>query len=122
MHANKIQKLQISLTDRLFGNVNLVDDLIDAWEGALADDFQWRDILTIAQSTAETLVPVVMSFSMLTNEQKREIVVETTRDLFDAVIEPIDLPWLPDSLVDPILRKTITWLAETTFDRLVEGE
>jgi len=74
---------------------------------AFADGFQWSDIIT--------LVPVVMeivgSVTEMTGAEKQE----SAEGILDYVIDETDTPWLPDSFVDPILKKGVRIMIPLLF-------
>lgn len=66
---------------------------------AFNDGFQWSDVLTIIPQAME----IVATVSDATGEEREESAVM----ILDYIIDNTDIPWLPDSLVDPILKNGV---------------
>lgn len=78
-----------------------------AVDKALADGFQTKDALTLLSEFAVRAVTVVQAVAEATGAQKKEAVLLGCETLFDTYIEPLNLPWLLDSAVDPLIRSAI---------------
>ena len=50
---------------------------------------------------------------------KREYLIVRAEQLFDQIVEPVDLPG-PDRIIDPLLRATIRPLVGRLYDELVQ--
>jgi len=74
---------------------------------AFADGFQWSDIIT--------LVPVVMEIVGSVKEMTGAEKQESAEGILDYVIDETDTPWLPDSFVDPILKKGVRIMIPLLF-------
>lgn len=74
----------------------------------IGDTFEWTDLID--------LVPHVMQIAGqvadMTNEEKHASAV----GILNYVIDKTDIPWLPDSYVDPILKKGVDKLIPILFD------
>ena len=66
------------------------------------DGFQWGDVFAI--------VPEVMEIVEELGELKGEEKFAAAVLVLDHVIDETDTPWLPDSLVDPIMKKAVRFL------------
>lgn len=75
-----------------------------------ADGWQWSDIGSYLQST----MSFVCSFESLTPEQQQAAVIEIT----DMTIDAVDIPYLPDCLVDPILKAMVPSIVSMLFKHL----
>jgi hypothetical protein len=64
---------------------------------AFADGFQWSDVFNIVPQAME----IVQAVGGMTGPEKEEAALA----IVDYVIDNTDLPWLPDNLVDPLLKK-----------------
>lgn len=70
----------------------------------LSDGFEITDLFTIVPVGME----IVEAAGNLTGEEKRATFI----DLMTAVIHKTDTPWLPDSLIDPVLIRCLGPLAD----------
>ena len=66
------------------------------------DGFQWTDLIA--------LVPEVMGIVEDVQGMNGPEKEESALGILDYVIDETDIPWLPDSLVDPILKKGVRHL------------
>ena len=73
-----------------------------------ADGFQWSDLI----ETVPAVMEIVGAVKEMTNEEKHESAV----GILDYVIDETDIPWVPDSLIDPILKKGVRKLIPVLFD------
>jgi len=80
---------------------------------AFEDGFQWTDLIT--------LVPAVMEIVGSVKEMSGAEKQESAEGILDYVIDETDIPWLPDSFVDPILKKGVRVLIPMLF-KAHEGE
>lgn len=72
-------------------------------KAALADGFQWEDV--------KTIIEVVTQFSeltKLTGPEKRALAIAVA----NKVIDETDTPWLPDPLVDPLMKRLLPSLID----------
>lgn len=76
------------------------DQVVDLF----SDGFQVSDVFTA--------VPVVMESVELVSNLSSEEKKETAEKLMYMIIDKIDLPWIPDSLVDPLLKRFVPDLIE----------
>ena len=75
---------------------------------AFKDGFQWTDLITLVPAVME----IVGDVKDMGNAEKREAV----EGILDYVIDETDIPWIPDSLVDPILKKAVRVIIPMLFD------
>lgn len=61
------------------------------------DGLQWGDILSIIPEALD----IVKSVSEMTDVEREESAVA----IVDYVVDNTDTPWLPDNLIDPIIKK-----------------
>ena len=66
---------------------------------SFADGFQWTDIIEVVPRVME----IVEDVSEMSGEEKGE----AAGAILDYVIDNTDTPWLPDSFIDPILKKGV---------------
>jgi len=67
---------------------------------ALFDDgFQYSDIW----NSVSKAMAIVEQLDDLSGEEKKETVIS----IINNVIDEVDIPWVPDSMVDPILKKLV---------------
>jgi len=66
------------------------------------DGFQWTDLFTLIPETME----IVETVKGMSGEEKQAAV----EGILDYVIDQTDIPWLPDSFVDPILKKGVRYI------------
>ena len=66
------------------------------------DGWQWTDLFEIVPAVME----IVEDVGEMTGEEKKE----SAEAILDYVIDETDIPWLPDSLVDPILKKGVRYI------------
>ena len=52
--------------------------------------------------------------------EKREAAIEAVMALWKNVVKPIDMPWLPDSVVDPIVENVLPLLVGVLIDWTVD--
>lgn len=71
------------------------------------DGFQWTDLIGLVPEVMQ----IVGAVQGMTNEEKHE----SAKGVLDYVIDETDIPWLPDSLVDPILKKAVDFLIPVLF-------
>lgn len=69
---------------------------------AFEDGFQWSDIFDIIPQVME----IVEAVGAMTGDEKRE----SAEAVLDYVIDETDIKWLPDSLIDPILKKAARYV------------
>jgi len=74
----------------------------------LEDGFQWTDMGKIVSESMQIVEDVVD----MTNEEKYESAIA----IANYVIDNTDTPWVPDGLVDPILKKAVPWIIELVID------
>lgn len=75
---------------------------------AFADGFQWSDIGTLVAEGMK----VVEQVEEMTGEEKKAAVIA----IANYCIDNTDMPWLPDTLIDPILKKAVPWIIELVID------
>jgi len=75
---------------------------------AFEDGFQWTDLISLVPAVME----IVGSVKEMGNAEKKE----SAEGILDYVIDETDIPWLPDSFVDPILKKGVRVLIPMLFD------
>lgn len=85
------------------------DKLMEAFE----DGFQWSDIFDLVPSAME----IVQAVGDMTGEEKEESALA----IIDYVIDNTDTPWVPDSLVDPLLKKGVRYLIPSLI-KAAKGE
>ena len=66
---------------------------------AFEDGFQWSDVFTIVPQVME----IVEDVKEMTGTEKQE----SAEAILDYVIDNTDIPWVPDPLVDPLLKKGV---------------
>jgi hypothetical protein len=66
------------------------------------DGFQWTDLIEMVPQVME----IVEAVGSMTGDEKRE----SAEAILDYVIDNTDVPWLPDSFVDPILKKGVRYI------------
>jgi len=66
---------------------------------ALKDGFQITDLFTIIPQVME----IVEQVQGMTGAEKHA----TVKAILDYVIDNTDCPWIPDALVDPLLKKAV---------------
>jgi len=69
-----------------------------------ADGFQWTDIFKVVPMVMETVEKV----SGMSGEEKKA----SALTIINYVIDETDMPWIPDSLIDPLLKKAAPVLIE----------
>lgn len=79
-------------------------------QNTYADGFQWSDLGSYIQSSMN----FVCSFAVLTSAQKQTAVV----DIINMVIDTVDFPYVPDDLIDPILKTLVPPMVSMVFARL----
>ena len=72
------------------------------------DGFQWSDFWTIIPEA----VKVVGELGEMTPGEKKEAVLM----IVDYVIDETDLPWLPDDMIDPILKQGARYILPRFLD------
>lgn len=77
------------------------------------DGFQWTDLLN--------LIPAVMEIVGSVKEMSGQEKQASAEAILDYVIDETDIPWVPDSFVDPILKKAVRVIIPMLF-RAHEGE
>ena len=78
-----------------------------------ADGFQWSDVLEVVPQVME----IVGAVEDMTGEEKKE----AAEAILDYVIDETDFPWIPDSFVDPILKKGVRIIIPMLF-KAAEGK
>jgi len=73
-------------------------DVLELFE----DGWQWTDIFEIVPKVME----IVEEVRGMTGPEKSA----AAEKILDHVIDETDIPWLPDSLVDPILKKGVRFM------------
>lgn len=73
-----------------------------------ADGFQWADMFKVVPMVME----IVERIEGASGEEKKA----TALEIINYVIDTTDLPWLPDNLVDPLLKKAAPLLIELVID------
>jgi len=74
-----------------------------------ADGFQFGDVITVVKMVME----IVEKIEGASGEEKKA----TALAIVNYVVDVTDLPWLPDPLVDPLLKS----LAPRLIDTIVEA-
>ena len=80
-------------------------------QATYTDGWQWSDLGSYLQST----LAFVCSFASLTKEQQKAAVI----DIINVTIDAVDMPYLPDNLVDPILKSMMPPLVTLLFDKIL---
>jgi len=75
-----------------------------------SDGWQWSDLSSYTQSA----INFVCSFTALSSQQKQAAVV----DIINFAIDVIDIPYVPDDLVDPTLKAMVPPLVSMLFAKL----
>jgi hypothetical protein len=74
----------------------------------LEDGLSWTDVgFVVAEG-----MKIAEAVSGMTGEEKKQAVIAVANYVFDET----DFPWLPDSLVDPILKQAVPWIIELVID------
>lgn len=72
------------------------------------DGFQWSDVFKAIPKAME----ITERVGGLTGAEKKEAAVK----LINHVIDETDTPWVPDAIVDPILKKAAPFVIELLVD------
>ena len=78
-----------------------LDETVDGLKAAFSDGFQWHDISIVIQSAIE----FAENLKLLQYEGPDKKIVAI--HLVSRVIDEVDTPWLPDWLVDPLLKAVV---------------
>jgi hypothetical protein len=89
--------------------------LIANYKAAMADGFQWRDLVTLYNEVIPAIVAIVEALPA-TGEQKKRAALDCLDRFYAAVIEPLDIPGVPDILVDKPLGLLLHLVAEFAID------
>jgi molybdopterin-guanine dinucleotide biosynthesis protein A len=81
----------------------------DVIVATFADGFQIADLFKVIPMAME----IVEKVSGASGEEKKA----TALEIINYVIDAVDLPWVPDNLVDPILKK----LAPTVIELVISA-
>lgn len=73
-----------------------------------ADGFQLGDIAAVIRHAVE----FADEFGALTGPEKRALAIQ----LCEKVIDQTDTPWLPDTLVDPLMKRFVPNLVDLVVD------
>mgnify|MGYP003653375767 CR=1 FL=1 len=79
-----------------------------------ADGFEWTDLFKVLPKVIE----VAMTVEGLSDEEKKGAAVA----IVEYIIDETDTPWVPDSIVDPILKKAAPYLIDLSLDALKKKE
>jgi hypothetical protein len=97
-----------------------LDRLIAEAQEKAMDGLTLGEIWTLFEDGVKALVRVAQTISA-SGAEKKEVVIQAAEEFYRVVVEPIDLPWVPDAIVDPLLSKTIrpflSWLIDTLVAR-----
>lgn len=74
----------------------------------LRDGFQWSDVFAIVPEVME----IVEDLGEMNGPEKEA----TALMILDYIIDETDVPWLPDRLVDPILKKGVRFIIPMLSD------
>lgn len=69
---------------------------------AFDDGFQWKDVFDLIPNAME----IVNIAGGMTTEEKEESALA----IVDYIVDETDLPWLPDNLIDPIIKKAARYM------------
>jgi len=78
------------------------------------DGFQWTDLFAVLPEVSK----VAEMVSDLTDEEKKDTAIE----LINYIIDEWDTPWVPDSIVDPILKKATPYLVDLAIEKVKKKE
>ena len=82
---------------------------------ALFDDgWQWTDLFEIVPKVME----IVEAVEGMNGGEKQA----AAEQILDYVIDETDIPWLPDSLIDPILKKGVRYMLPVICKAAKGGE
>lgn len=82
-------------------------DKVEELKAAFADGFQLRDLATIVRAAIE-----FASLAQLPGPEKKALAIQ----VIERVIDETDTPWLPDALVDPLMKRFVPDLIDLVVD------
>jgi len=88
------------------------EDAFKVIMGAFADGFQWEDVATIIEEAA-----IFADLFDMPGPEKKALALR----LINRVIDETDVPWLPDAIVDPLLKRFIPGLVDSII-RATKGK
>ena len=80
----------------------------------LDDGFQWTDLFAMLPKVIE----VAKTAGDLEEAEQKEVACQ----LICHIIDETDTPWVPDSIVDPILKQACPYLIDLAYDRFSKEE
>lgn len=107
----------MSLLDR-------VRERVHAFLGEVKDESAVRNLNTgeaLREFTAEALAVIVQLLQVEggSNEEKKAAAMKLLSDFYDAVASVTDVPYVPDSIADPLLKIPFMKMADMLVDSFV---
>ena len=88
-------------------------------QARLKDGVQAEDVFRTLADAVSLGVRVAQDFADVPGAEKRQAVTESVLAFYDAVIQPLDIPWVPDMIADPLLRSVVEPLIGALIESLV---
>lgn len=96
-----------------------VEQLVAKFNAARADGkIELAEVGELLNETAETVVDLVKVFNV-PGAEKKALALQAVGEIYDRCIEPYNLPWVPDAIADPLLKKLVLGVADGAIEYFV---
>ena len=96
-----------------------VDQLVAKFNAARADGkITVAEVGMLLGETHESVVDIVEVLNV-PGADKKALALQAVGEVYDRCIEPFDLPYVPDGIADPILRRVVLQLADGAIEYVV---
>lgn len=106
----------MAIQDEIAGRLSA---LVAAAQAKLTDGASVRDVFEILGDAISLAVRVAQDFAEVPGPEKKAAVTQAVMAFYTAVVEPLDIPWVPDVVVDPLLRGMVEKLVDGLIESLV---
>lgn len=95
--------------------------LKDKFEGLLLDGFQWSDLVAMFKEVIPAVAVIVNTVpNDLTPEGKKRLFLSLVDRFYTEVLEPLDIPYVPDAIVDKPVGLLIHYAADFAYEWIVD--
>jgi len=84
-----------------------LEEAVKSLKEAFSDGFQFEDVATVVREAT-----VFAGAFKIPSEEKRALALR----LINRVVDETDIPWLPDTLIDPLIKRFAPKLIDLVVD------
>ena len=96
-----------------------VDAIVASAREKASDGLTLAEVWGLLEESVRALILLAETLAAVGGAEKKELALAAAERLYREVIQPIDLPWIPDAIIDPLIGAAIRPYLGWLIDRLV---